>query len=77
MDKNNVIELDRRVIGIDPLTELLNRLSLLPSMDATDRQLQQHLIDDQAAAGKAFGVATVALETALDRARAHDEKGGM
>ena len=56
--------------------QLAVRLGLLPSTDATDRQLQQQLIDAQAAAGKAFGVATVALEAALDRARAHDEKGG-
>ena len=57
--------------------QLTVRLGLLPSTDATDRQLQQQLIDAQAAAGKAFGVATVALEAALDRARAHDEKGGV
>ena len=46
---------------------------LRPQLDSA---LQQQLIDAQAAAGKAFGVATVALEAALDRARAHDEKGG-
>ncbi len=60
--------------------QLTARLSLLPSMDATDRQLQQQLTDEQAATAKAFGVASVALDAALQRARAHDnepgEKGG-
>jgi len=62
------------------LEQLTARLSLLPSMDATDRQLQQHLTDEQAAARKAFEVATTALDSALERARVHDnepdEKGG-
>ena len=60
--------------------QLTARLGMLPSMDATDRQLQQHLTDEQAAAGTAFERASVALEAALQRARAHDtapdEKGG-
>ncbi len=54
--------------------QLTARLSLLPSMDATDRQLQQQFTDDQATAGKAFEMATVALDTALQRALSLDNK---
>ena len=60
--------------------QLTARLSLLPSTDAADRQLQQQLTDEQAAAGTAFEAAAVALEAALERTRAldheKDEKGG-
>ena len=63
------------------LEQLTARLSLLPSVDATDRQLQQHLADEQATARKAFEVATIGLDAALQRARAQDnepdEKGGV
>ena len=52
--------------------QLTARLSLLPSMDATDRQLRQQLADEQAAARKAFEVATIALGAALQRARRLD-----
>ena len=49
-------------------------------MDATDRQLQQHLTDEQAATEKAFERASVALDAVLQRARAldtePDETGG-
>jgi len=59
--------------------QLTARFSLLPSRDATDRQLQQQFTDEQAAAGTAFEAATVALRVALERARAldteRDEKG--
>ena len=54
--------------------QLTARLGLLPSMDATDRQLQQQLTDEQATAGKAFEAATVALETALQRALVLDNR---
>ena len=61
--------------------QLTARLSLLPSTDATDRQLQQQLTDDQAAAGTAFEGASTALDATLERAFAHDherdEKGGV
>ena len=60
--------------------QLTARLSLLPSKDATDRQLQQQFTEEQAAARTAFEAATVALGVALERARALDtkpvEKGG-
>ena len=63
------------------LEQLTARLCLLPSKDATDRQLQQQLTDEQAAAGTAFEAASVALGAALERARAldnePDEKGGV
>ena len=52
--------------------QLTARLSLLPSTDATDRQLQQQLTDEQTAAATAFEAATVALQAALERARALD-----
>ena len=52
--------------------QLSARLGMLPSMDATDRQLQQQLTDEQTAAGTAFEAAAVALEAALERARALD-----
>jgi hypothetical protein len=60
--------------------QLTARLSLLPSRDAIDRQLQQQFTEEQAAAGTAFEAATVALGVALERARAldakPDDKGG-
>ena len=60
--------------------QLTARLSLLPSTDATDRQLQQHLTDERAATEKAFERASVALDAVLQRARAldteADETGG-
>ncbi len=65
---------------LDRVEALNATLSVLPSMDETDRQLQQHLTDEQAAAGEAFEVARAALDAALERALAHDnerdEKGG-
>ena len=61
--------------------QLTARLSLLPSIwMLTDRQLQQHLTDEQAATEKACERASVALDAAIQRARAldheRDEKGG-
>ena len=56
--------------------QLTARLSLLPSMDATDRQLRQQFTDEQTTAGKAFEVASVALDTALQRALSLDNKPG-
>ncbi len=66
--------------AIDRLETLNSALSALPAMDNADRKLLQQLTEEQAAAGKAFEVARVALDAALQRARAHDtepdEAGG-
>ena len=66
--------------AIERLEKLNATLSVLPSIDEADRTLQQTLTEEQAAAGKAFEVARVALDAELQRARAldnePDEKGG-
>ncbi len=65
--------------AIDRLETLNSSLSAFPSMDNADRKLLRQLTEEQAAAGKAFEAARVALDAALQRARAHDkpdEKGG-
>ncbi len=65
--------------AIDRLETLNSTLSALSSMDNADRKLLRQLTEEQAAAAKAFEAARVALDAALQRARAHDkpdEKGG-
>ena len=65
--------------AIDRVETLNSMLRALPSMDNSDRKLLRQLTEEQAAAGKAFEAARVALDAALQRARAHDkpdEKGG-
>ena len=66
--------------AIDRVATLNSRLSALPAMDNADRKLLQQLTEEQAAAGKAFEAARVALDAALKRAKARDnepdEKGG-
>ena len=61
---------------LDRVEALTATFSVLPSMDEADRTLRQQLTDDQAAAGTAFEGASTALDAALERAFAHDEKGG-
>ena len=66
--------------AIDRLETLNSTLSALSSMDNADRKLLRQLTEEQAAAGKAFKAARVALDAALQRAKARDnapdEKGG-
>ncbi len=66
--------------AIDRVQTLNSALSALPAMDNADRKLLQQLTEEQAAAGKAFEAARVALSAALERAKARDnepdEKGG-
>ncbi len=66
--------------AIDRVDTLNSRLGALPSMENADRKLLRQLTEEQAAAGKAFEAARVALAAALEKARAHDnepdEKGG-
>ena len=65
--------------AIDRLETLNSTLSALSSMDNADRKLLRQLTEEQAAAGKAFKAARVALDAALQRAKARDnapdEKG--
>ena len=66
--------------AIDRLETLNSTLSALSSMDNADRKLLRQLTEEQAAAGKAFKAARIALDAALQRAKARDnapdEKGG-
>ena len=65
--------------AIDRVETLNSRLGALPSMDTADRQLLRQLTEERVAAEKAFAAARVALDAALQRARAHekpDEQGG-
>ena len=61
-------------------SRLTATLSASPSTDDADIELLQRLAEEQAAALSEFEAATVALDEALDRAKAHDnepdEKGG-
>ena len=60
--------------AIDRVETLNSRLSTLPFLDDADRQLLRQLDEEQAAAGKAFKAARVALDTALKRAKARDNE---
>ncbi len=60
--------------AIDRLQTLNSALRALPAMDNADRKLLQQLTEEQAAAGKAFKAARVALDTALKRAKARDNE---
>ena len=66
--------------AIDRVQTLNLALRALPAMDNADRKLLQQLTEEQAAAGKAFEAAQVALSAALETAKARDnepdEKGG-
>ena len=66
--------------AIDRVQTLNSALRALPAMDDADRKLLQQLTEEQAAAGKAFEAARVALSAALERTKARDnqpdEKGG-
>ncbi len=66
--------------AIDRVETLNSRLSALPFFDNADRKLLRQVSEEQAAAGKAFEAARVALGAALERAQARDnepdEKGG-
>ena len=56
------------------LAALHSKLLVLPSMDDADRKLVRQLTEDQAAAGKAFEAARVALDAALEKAAAYDNR---
>ena len=60
--------------AIDRVETLNSRLSTLPFLDDADRKLLLQLDEEQAAAGKAFKAARVALDTALKRAKARDNE---
>ena len=60
--------------AIDRLAALHSKLLVLPSMDDADRKLVRQLTEDQAAAGKAFEAARVALDAALEKAAAYDNR---
>ncbi len=60
--------------AIDRLEALNAKLLVLPSMDDTDRKLVRQLTEEQEAAGKAFEDARVALDAALEKAAAYDNR---
>ena len=60
--------------AIDRLETLNSTLSVLPSMDDADRQRVRQLTDEQTAARKAFEDARVALDVALEKTAAYDNR---
>ena len=62
--------------AIDRLEAATATLAGRPPMDEADRVLLTRLTDDMTTAQRAVDAVETDLAGALDRARAHDEKGG-